>query len=54
MCKAMVCGAKYIDLFRNTLAQFLVPGKDGAYHVTASDAEAGFNRIFINEMALVA
>ena len=42
--------AKEIDLFRNTLAQFLVPGKDGAYHVTAADADAGFNRIFIDEM----
>ena len=42
--------AKEIDLFRNTLAQFLVSGKNGAYHVTAFDAEAGFNQIFIDDM----
>ena len=42
--------AKEIDLFRNTLAQFLLPGKDGAYHVTASDAEVCINRIFVNEI----
>lgn len=40
-----------IGRFRNTLAQFLVPGKNGACHVTASDAGAGFNRIFIDEIA---
>ncbi len=50
MCKAMVCGAKESDLFRNTFAQFLVPGKDGAYHVTAPNAETGFNRVFIDEI----
>ena len=43
--------AKEIDLFRNTLAQFLLPSKDGAYHVTASDAEAGSNQIFIAEVS---
>ena len=26
-------------------------GENGAYHVTASNAEVGFNRIFIDEMA---
>ena len=43
--------AKEIDLFRNTLAQFLLSGKDGACNVTASDAAAGSNRISIDEMA---
>ncbi len=45
--------AKEIDLFRHTLTQFLLPGANGAYHVTASDAEAGLNRIFIDDIAFV-
>lgn len=42
--------AKEIDLFRNTLAQFLVPGKNGAYHTTSANAESGASRIFIDEI----
>ena len=42
--------AKEIDLFRHTLTQFLLPGENGTYHVTASDAEAGINQIFIDEI----
>ena len=42
--------AKEIDLCRNTLAQFLLPGKGAAYHVTISDVEAGSNRIFTDEI----
>ncbi len=42
--------AKEIDLFRHTLTQFLLPGANGAYHVTASDAKSGGNRIFIDEI----
>ena len=42
---------KEIDLFRNTLAQFLHPGADGACHVTDADVEAGRNRIFFNEIS---
>ena len=41
--------AKEIDLFRNTLVQFLVKGKNGDYHATAADAEGGVSTIFIDE-----
>ncbi len=41
--------AKEIDLFRNTLAQFLFPGKCGGYHATLADVEGGTNKIFIDE-----
>ena len=41
--------AKEIDLFRNTLVQFVIKGKNGGYHVTAADAEGGVNTIFIDE-----
>ena len=40
--------AKEIDLFRNTLAQFLVKSKDVGYHVIATDATAGANTIYID------
>ena len=43
--------AKEIDLFRHTLTQFLLPGANGAYYATSADAEAGRNRIFIDEIA---
>ena len=43
--------AKEIDLFRHTLAQFLLPGGNGTYYATASDAGVGCNRIFIDEIA---
>ena len=43
--------AKEIDLFRHTLTQFLLPGTNGAYHVTAVDAESGANRIFIDDIS---
>ena len=43
--------AKEIDLFRNTLAQFLFTGEDCAYHVTQGDAESFANKIFIDEIA---
>lgn len=42
--------AKEIDLFRYTLRQFLLPGKEGAYHVTDGDVKTGANRIFIDEI----
>ena len=42
--------AKEIDLFRNTLAQFLIKGKDGGFHVTAADAAIGAANIFIDEI----
>ncbi len=41
--------AKEIDLFRNTLVQFLVNGKNGSYHATVTDAECVANTIFIDE-----
>ena len=42
--------AKEIDLFRNTLTQFLVKGKNGCgYYATADDAECGVSIIFIDE-----
>ena len=41
--------AKEIDLFRNTLAQFLINGKNGGYHATVTDAECGANTIFMDE-----
>ena len=43
--------AKEIDLFRHTLTQFLLPGANGAYHVTSVDAESDANRIFIDEIS---
>ncbi len=49
VCKAVVWDE--IDLFRNTLAQFPILGENGACHATASDAEAGMNRIIIDEIA---
>ena len=44
--------AKEIDLFRNTLAQFLVKGNGGGYHVTATEATTGANKIFMEELFL--
>ena len=44
--------AKEIDLFRNTLAQFLVNGKNGGYHATVTDAECGANTIFMDEFTV--
>lgn len=43
--------AKEIDLFRHTLTQFLLPGNNGAYHVTSADVKAGTNNIFIGEIS---
>jgi hypothetical protein len=43
--------AKEIDLFRNTLAQFLMPSENGAYHVTSADVKACANEIFIEEIS---
>lgn len=42
--------AKEIDLFRNTLTQFLVQGKNGGYH-TADDKVTGANTIFIDNVS---
>ena len=42
--------AKGVGLFRNTLAQFLVPGQNSAYHTTSANAESGASRIFIDEI----
>ena len=41
--------AKEIDLFRNTLMQFLVKGNGGGYYATTDDAECGANSIFVDE-----
>lgn len=42
--------AKEIDLFRNTLAQFLIKGKNGSYHAATTDAKTEANTIFIDEI----
>ena len=51
VCKATVCGAGEIDIFRNTLTQFLVKDKYGGYHATSIDAMVGENTILIGEIS---
>ena len=46
--------AKEIDLFRNTLAQFLFPGRNGGCHVTLGDVGGCANTIFIDEFMVEA
>lgn len=43
--------AKEIDLFRNTLAQFLIKGKEGGCHATAADAMSDANTILIDDIS---
>lgn len=43
--------AKEIDLFRNTLVQFLVKGNAGGYYATTDDAECSTCAIVIEEFA---
>ena len=60
VCKAVVWdeffnriyGEEYtLDLFRNTLMQFLLPDAARGRHVTATDAQTGSSTIFVDEFS---
>ena len=42
-----------IDLFRDTLSQFLIKGMNGSCHAIATDAWTGANAIFSDEVRKV-